>query len=840
MAIGNDASGVVVTVEPLDSERVDLAIEGGEPPDVLHVTLAFFGTAADIGDFTDPDNAVANDLRAACQRTAEKFGPIAGSVTAVATLGDPDDPAQVALIDAVGLGQLRAFFVESLGEAGLGEMRTNHDFMPHMTLAYRPEPLDEECLGKPTTFEKVYLRWGTEVEEFELMGSGGGEAPRGEAEAAVASSSEFQVSAAAPGGEAEESDMPYEIVEDHAECADSENGSVAVVKVGDGEVMGCHPDAESAQAQIAALMAAEEESIEETVEAAAEDEMQVEGGGVPALADVSDEELQGELARRLARTAVDAAGAGSEEEVLPEAEAEVAEAVAEVVEDLTEMLAKGEGEDDGEPEMPEIVMSDESETFAEEGEAEVDAELMIGDVDQLLFDWEGVLTVEGVRSGDGRQIAEGGLTWRELPLPLMLQTKNPELGGGHAGAEICGSIHEIERVGQEILGRGKFDSGEAGKEAARLVGEKTIRGVSVDIDSVVVAFMDLETGEEVDFEDWLFGETPNAIELLVEGRIMGATITPFPAFQEAYIRIVDGAELEALAASGVAGAVWQVNIPAQIAKAGEPRAIVSSGGCVSCGQREEDVPMLPPADWFTLKPMPEPEPFTVHPDGRMYGLIARFGSCHIGYSDKCVDVPRSSDFRSFYGGRKIETAEGKMVPCGPLVMDTVHPDLRRNASDAQAFYAETGCQVGHVALYVNEWGIVAAGARMPGLTPSQVRRLSASDVSPDWRLIDGELKIVALLAVNTSGFIVASGGSARLADPLAPRGIFDTVTGSVRSLVAAGAVRRHRSKVDILEARMEEATEQIAALTSRLEKAERTLSEFRGARALARIGYPRG
>ena len=46
--------------------------------------------------------------------------------------------------------------------------------------------------------------------------------------------------------------MPYEMVMDHDEC-----DGVAVVKKGDGKMMGCHPNQEAAQKQMAALMAAE-------------------------------------------------------------------------------------------------------------------------------------------------------------------------------------------------------------------------------------------------------------------------------------------------------------------------------------------------------------------------------------------------------------------------------------------------------------------------------------------------------------------------------------------------------------------------------------------------------
>ena len=152
------------------------------------------------------------------------------------------------------------------------------------------------------------------------------------------------------------------------------------------------------------------------------------------------------------------------------------------------------------------------------------------------FEWEGVLIVEGIESGDRRLIAEGALTWRDLPLTLMVQLQNPE-SGGHALAIPGGSIWEIERVGNEIVGRGFFDSGEGGATLRRMLEEGTIKGVSADIDMVESDLL---------FQD---GEA-EPVFVLTSGRVMGATATPFPAFQEAFIRLVEvDEEIEAVVAS---------------------------------------------------------------------------------------------------------------------------------------------------------------------------------------------------------------------------------------------------------------------------------------------------
>lgn len=426
------------------------------------------------------------------------------------------------------------------------------------------------------------------------------------------------------------------------------------------------------------------------------------------------------------------------------------------------------------------------------------------------FEWEGVIIVEGLPSGDGRMVAQEALTWRELPLPLMLQTRNAQ---GHDGSVIAGSIHELERVGQNIIGRGKFDSGDHGQEAKRLITEGTMRGVSADIDSVVVEFQDPDGGNEVDpLEAMLGGE--KVLEVLVEGRIMGATLTPFPAFQEAHVSVItagDAALDEALVAAGyVAGDVWNVPSPYEVTLRGEEPMQVDSESLVASATAPAEIPVHPPKEWFALQEMDEPQEFMVTAEGRCYGLIAQWGTCHIGFNDRCVQVPKSrNNFGSFHKPGVV-TEDGEQVLCGPVFMDTVHPNLRLVASDAQAHYADTGCAVANVTLYENEFGIVAAGALLPDVPPEQAQRLRGSDISPDWRRISGGLEVVGLLAVNVSGFIVeglvASGGQITK-----PTGLFDSKTGEVRAMVAAGMVRKNttqveelRSEIDLLSQKVEE------------------------------------
>lgn len=150
--------------------------------------------------------------------------------------------------------------------------------------------------------------------------------------------------------------------------------------------------------------------------------------------------------------------------------------------------------------------------------------------------WSGVVAQEGVDTGDGRRIAEGALNWRELPLTLMAQHTTPDFGG-HAEAEVAGRIDTLTRSGADILGTGIFDTGEWGSETERMVREGMLKGVSIDL---AINDAEILPAEGIDDEiEALFMGTLNVLD----GTILGATIVPFPAFENANIAIVAGAAM---------------------------------------------------------------------------------------------------------------------------------------------------------------------------------------------------------------------------------------------------------------------------------------------------------
>lgn len=169
-----------------------------------------------------------------------------------------------------------------------------------------------------------------------------------------------------------------------------------------------------------------------------------------------------------------------------------------------------------------------------------------------------VIIVEGMDTADGRFIEPGALGHRALPLPILAQTRNPDGGDGHAGAEVIGRLDELERLpGPEVTsketgepfpegtfvwsGRGVVD---ASTDGGRLAQQGYLTGNSADLSEVDVEFImpEPEEGEEDEENIMAMFAEPEQIRLS-SGKIAATTLVPVPAFAESYVQI-DGAEPE--------------------------------------------------------------------------------------------------------------------------------------------------------------------------------------------------------------------------------------------------------------------------------------------------------
>jgi hypothetical protein len=405
-----------------------------------------------------------------------------------------------------------------------------------------------------------------------------------------------------------------------------------------------------------------------------------------------------------------------------------------------------------------------------------------------------VMVVEGAWTGDKRYIDPGVLTWRDLPIPLMAITKTTM---GHDDAEVSGKIEEIERRDanedglidprtQEayadgttyLKARGHFDTSEWAQEIERMVSEEFLRGVSVDMGEVTsdIVFLDKDGNEveDVDFWDWLFGDEDGEMldydmgEKMHAGRVMGATVCPFPAFEGVYIEIP-----EPLVASGV------LRTPTDVAQSEDerwpsivnldtpfrrPRPLVASA-----------IPVDPPSKWFSDPGFTSKTPLTIERNGHIYGHLASWDECHTAFTGQCIMAPRSASDYAYYRVGAVMTDDEQVIPTGRITMGTGHAELWQNMEQARAHYDNTGTAVADVVCGEDEFGIWYSGALLPDVDEMAVRKLRGSALSGDWRYRGAQLELLAALAVNTPGLPIV-------------RPQLRVASGMPQAMVAAGMV----------------------------------------------------
>lgn len=378
--------------------------------------------------------------------------------------------------------------------------------------------------------------------------------------------------------------------------------------------------------------------------------------------------------------------------------------------------------------------------------------------------WSGVIVVEGTPTGDGRQFAPQSLTWPEvgaagsLEIPLGWMYERAHGGMQTDKVVTVGRIDTITRKGNELHATGLMDlDSPMGREAARMMGTREnpgfLAGVSIDADDpedpnqldVEFIFPDscaIDGGAPVDDGEAEIDMQCMVPELVVyhSGRIRAATLVDIPAYVEARLYLD-----EEPAVDGAASVESEsVDMP------------------VTAAAYTMTIPDLPPAEWFT-EPTDEPDigAITVTDDGRIFGYLAPKHVAHRGYRDKRVEVPTGNvDYGVWMNRTTIaETADGEFqrIATGPITMDCGHasgsPHVR---GAARRDHYDNSCSVvATVRAGENARGVWIAGAVLPDVTPEQVRRMMACQLSGDWgphREKPGKRELAAALLVPVPGF----------------------------------------------------------------------------------------
>lgn len=428
--------------------------------------------------------------------------------------------------------------------------------------------------------------------------------------------------------------------------------------------------------------------------------------------------------------------------------------------------------------------------------------------------WRSEMAYEGRSTAEirRRRLAAGAVAFRDCPLPLMLQTVKAD---GHLGAVLAGTIEQTGMQSGTAVGEGSFDDTPAGRQARDVIAARGRFGVSVDGGRAEADFECTDVDEDGECSD---GEL---VFSLLE--VMGLTMTPFPAFADAYIELA-GPQEQPVAAS---------------AASLEPHhdVLVAAGG-----------PARPPREWFDdpgffdgdprLVRQPDGQtlcPLTVTAEGRVFGHFAGWQTCHTAY-DTCVRPPRSRTGYAAFMLRPLETADGDILQVGHISMGCGHcPDDGRVPIETIRAHYDGGpgaVLMAHVRVGEDRYGGWFAGALAEDVTDMQVRRFAAMSVSGHWREVwrGKGLDLLACLAgVPVPGFPVTALAASwePIGDAAFRIGGMHTAFGDDGrpvALVAAGIVRQPmpwERMVAALSAEVED-------LRARLSRTERIAEQFRG------------
>lgn len=154
----------------------------------------------------------------------------------------------------------------------------------------------------------------------------------------------------------------------------------------------------------------------------------------------------------------------------------------------------------------------------------------------------------------------------------------------------------------------------------------------------------------------------------------------------------------------------------------------------------------------------EPTGLTITDDGRVFGHLAIWHSCHIAFPDVCIEPPEydNNDYHFFHQGYA-PTTDG-LIPVGKITYRTGHAGLRMHAQAAAAHYDNTGAVAAVVRCQDGVHGPWLSGRLVPGLDDTAIAEIQRSGVSGDWRELretrnaPKRMELVAALSVNVPGF----------------------------------------------------------------------------------------
>ena len=260
--------------------------------------------------------------------------------------------------------------------------------------------------------------------------------------------------------------------------------------------------------------------------------------------------------------------------------------------------------------------------------------------------------------------------------------------------------------------------------------------------------------------------------------------------------------------------------PPPLTAAGLTRTLIAAGHTIT-------IPNVPPLEWFE-PPVQTPPIGALHVtnQGQVYGYLAPAGVAHRAFraSGQTVTAPRRVDYTEFMNKTAL-AADGNgdvhRINAGNITFGCGHMsplDPRRADPQAALDHYDNSCSVAaRIRVGEDAHGTWVAGALLSSVDADTVERMMACALSGDWQA--GKLNAALLVPVEgfpaavsgnvriTAGAVVASSAPVVFTEPPTDAVVAsaDAVSTAAWDRLARGIGRDHRSKLNLLKARVDAA-----------------------------------
>jgi 2'-5' RNA ligase len=153
------SDGIMIALMVPDPVAQQIAVEGGLPPEELHITLAYLGKRSEL---SEPDEFVRKVLETLMDTVPEQE-MVKGKVNGTGRFNiEGDKDVVYYAYDSPSLGKLRQIIVEALDDAEV-KYSKDHGFTPHISALYVPKGSETPPM-KPANvgimFEAVHFVYG--------------------------------------------------------------------------------------------------------------------------------------------------------------------------------------------------------------------------------------------------------------------------------------------------------------------------------------------------------------------------------------------------------------------------------------------------------------------------------------------------------------------------------------------------------------------------------------------------------------------------------------------------------------------------------------------------------